>query len=109
MHEDGGGLMKIKNESRLRRLGSLLGVVSLALSCASFSYSQSEKAVQAAPPTPPALLMGAAWYPEQWPESRWEADLDLMQKAHLHMVRLGEYTWSRIEPQEGQYDFDWLE
>ena len=92
-----------------RRFGSLLGVVSLVLCGTSFSYSQSEKAVQVAPPTPPTLLMGAAWYPEQWPESRWETDLDLMQKAHLHMVRLGEYTWSRIEPQEGQYDFDWLE
>ncbi len=53
--------------------------------------------------------MGAAWYPEQWPESRWEKDLELMQKAHLHMVRLGEYTWSRMSPQEGHYDFDWLE
>jgi hypothetical protein len=30
---------------------------------------------------PPPLLPGAAWYPEQWPESRWNADLGLMQKA----------------------------
>jgi beta-galactosidase len=58
---------------------------------------------------PPALLLGAAWYPEQWPESRWNADLDLMQKAHLHVVRVGEFAWTSLEPQEGKYDLDWLE
>lgn len=58
---------------------------------------------------PPPLLLGAAWYPEQWPESRWTADLDLMQKAHMHMVRIGEFAWSTMEPREGQYDLDWLE
>lgn len=58
---------------------------------------------------PPALLLGAAWYPEQWPESRWEADLELMQKAHLHVVRVGEFAWTALEPEEGKYELDWLE
>lgn len=60
-------------------------------------------------PAPPSLLLGAAWYPEQWPEPRWNADLDLMQKAHIHLVRIGEFSWSRLEPQEGKYDIDWME
>ena len=60
-------------------------------------------------PSPPPVLLGTAWYPEQWPESRWEADLALMQQAGIHMVRVGEFAWSRMEPSEGQYDFDWLE
>lgn len=55
------------------------------------------------------LLMGSAWYPEQWPESRWDADLNLMEKAHLRVARVGEFAWSREEPQEGRYDFEWLE
>ena len=59
-------------------------------------------------PAPP-ILLGTAWYPEQWPESRWEADLTLMQQAGIHMVRVGEFAWSRMEPAEGQYDLDWLE
>jgi len=58
--------------------------------------------------TGPALL-GAAWYPEQWPESRWDQDLRLMEEAHLHVVRVGEFAWSRMEPAEGHYDLDWLE
>jgi len=58
---------------------------------------------------PPPILLGTAWYPEQWPESRWEADLTLMQQAGIHMVRVGEFAWSRMEPSEGQFDLDWLE
>jgi len=57
----------------------------------------------------PSLLLGAAWYPEQWPESRWEADLSLMEAAHIHFVRVGEFAWSSLEPHEGDYEFDWLE
>lgn len=29
---------------------------------------------QAGPGQLPPLLLGTAWYPEQWPEARWEAD-----------------------------------
>jgi beta-galactosidase len=32
-----------------------------------------------------------------------------MEDAHLHFVRVGEFAWSRMEPTEGHYDFDWLE
>ncbi len=92
----------------VRRFRSFLSVFSIAAFAVSSAYSQNGNAVRKLP-APPPLLMGAAWYPEQWPESRWETDLELMQKAHLHMVRLGEYSWSRIEPEEGRYDLDWLE
>ena len=57
----------------------------------------------------PPLLLGAAWYPEQWPESRWEKDLSEMAAAHIDVVRVGEFAWSTMEPSEGQYDFGWLE
>ena len=58
---------------------------------------------------PPALYLGTAWYPEQWPESRWDADLTLMEQAHVRFVRIGEFAWSRLEPSEGHYDLDWLD
>jgi beta-galactosidase len=60
-------------------------------------------------PPPPPLLLGTAWYPEQWPESRWDADLALMRESGVHMVRVSEFAWSRMEPEEGKYDFDWLD
>ena len=54
------------------------------------------------------LWIGAAWYPEQWPEARWAEDLKLMKAAHVNVVRIGEFAWSRMEPREGEYDMDWL-
>ena len=60
-------------------------------------------------PRQDAVLVGTAWYPEQWPESRWEADLKLMEDAHIKMVRVAEFSWSRLEPSEGHYDLDWLD
>jgi beta-galactosidase len=64
---------------------------------------------QTTPATPPALYLGTAWYPEQWPESRWDADLALMEAAHIRFVRIGEFAWSKLEPSEGHYDLDWLD
>ena len=73
----------------------------LAPACAPiFAQNQS--------PAIPSLLLGAAWYPEQWPETRWDADLQLMQDAHLHVVRVGEFAWSSLEPSEGHFTLDWL-
>src|SRR5215475_12998738 len=57
----------------------------------------------------PPLLLGAAWYPEQWPESRWDADLSLMEAAHINFVRVSEFAWSTMEPKEGDYQLDWLD
>jgi beta-galactosidase len=59
--------------------------------------------------TPNAPLLGSAWYPEQWPESRWDADLQLMEDAHMNVVRVGEFAWSTEEPSEGHFDLDWLD
>jgi len=54
-------------------------------------------------------MLGAAWYPEQWPESQWESDLALMEAAHINFVRVAEFAWSTMEPKEGDYQLDWLE
>jgi len=53
--------------------------------------------------------MGTDWYPEQWPDARWETDLRMMEAAHLNIVRIAEFAWSRMEPSEGHFDFDWLD
>lgn len=84
--------------------GRMLAAIILAVGVA-----QAAGAAAASAQTVPALLLGSAWYPEQWPESRWDADLALMEAAHLHVVRIGEFAWSRMEPAEGHYDLDWLE
>ncbi len=60
-------------------------------------------------PGVPPLLLGAAWYPEQWPESTWEKDLALMEAGHIHLARVAEFAWSTMEPAEGSFDFAWLD
>ncbi|HEY0308412.1 MAG TPA: beta-galactosidase [Acidobacteriaceae bacterium] len=87
-----------------------LSILTVGLLCGAMMHAQSTpRNPTASVPPPPSLMLGAAWYPEQWPEPRWEADLQLMQDARLHVVRVGEFAWSTLEPKEGEYDLDWLE
>lgn len=51
---------------------------------------------------------GVAYYPEYWPESRWDEDIRLMQEAHINLVRIGEFAWAAMEPAEGEFTLDWL-
>lgn len=55
------------------------------------------------------LQLGTAYYPEQWPESRWPEDAELMSRAGIRTVRLGEFAWHTFEPTEGKFEFGWLE
>ncbi len=55
------------------------------------------------------LHLGAAWYPEHWPETRWGEDVKLMRDAGLTVVRVGEFAWSSLEPREGAFNLGWLE
>ncbi|HSV84937.1 MAG TPA: beta-galactosidase [Levilinea sp.] len=52
---------------------------------------------------------GVDYYPEHWSEERWPVDAGLMQAAGFNVVRLAEFAWSRLEPQDGCFDFGWLD
>ncbi|NJC23911.1 beta-galactosidase [Arthrobacter pigmenti] len=52
---------------------------------------------------------GGDYNPEQWPESVWPEDVERMREAGVTMVSLGIFAWSRIQPAEDVYDFDWLD
>jgi len=55
------------------------------------------------------MYYGADYYPEHWPEERWEIDANLMESAGINVVRLAEFAWVKLEPKEGYYDFSWLD
>jgi beta-galactosidase len=57
----------------------------------------------------PPLLVGAAWYPEQWDEATADHDLQTMEAAHIHLARVAEFAWSAMEPEEGHYNWGWLD
>ena len=64
------------------------------------------------------MYFGVDYYPELWvhplggtadkPEACWERDAELMAKAGINVVRMGELSWGICEREEGKYDFDWL-
>ena len=103
--------------SSLRRILLFACVLCLPLFAARATRAKHAPAAPATDPDAAAvtaveqmpLLLGTDWYPEQWPESRWDADLELMEAAHIHVVRITEFAWSTMEPTEGHYDFVWLD
>jgi len=54
-------------------------------------------------------LYGAAYYSEYTPTDRLDEDIRLMKEAGLTVVRVGESTWSLFEPQDGQFEFGWMD
>ena len=55
------------------------------------------------------IHFGVDYYPEHWPRERWETDAKLMQEMGVQVVRMAEFSWFKMEPSEGNFDFEWLE
>jgi beta-galactosidase len=55
------------------------------------------------------MKLGVCYYPEQWPESWWADDARQMVEVGIEYVRIAEFAWSRIEPQPGDFNWDWLD
>lgn len=54
---------------------------------------------------------GCDYNPDQWqdyPEVL-EKDIELMKKAGCNVMSVGVFSWARLEPQEGVFDFEWLD
>ena len=63
----------------------------------------------------PNVLYGAAYYNEYMPgddaahAARLTKDVALMKDAGLSVVRMGESTWSLWEPEDGRFDYAWMD
>ena len=56
------------------------------------------------------LMYGGDYNPEQWfdyPEIL-KKDIEMMKEAGINEVSLGIFSWAKLEPQDGVYDFQWL-
>ncbi len=57
------------------------------------------------------IAHGGDYNPDQWirtPEI-WDEDIRLMKLANVNCATVGIFAWSLIEPQEGVYNFEWLD
>lgn len=59
----------------------------------------------------PHLIHGADYNPEQWihDKSVWDRDMELMLQANCNEMNVGIFSWSMLEPREGEYDFSFLD
>ena len=57
------------------------------------------------------MLHGADYNPEQWIDvpGIWGEDVRLMKLSHSNVVAVGIFSWTMLEPQEGVFQFEWLD
>jgi len=70
-------------------------------------------AAQAQRPGLPAsrepIQFGAFYYPEQWPRAQWARDLQGIARLGFDFTHYAEFSWTYLEPEEGEFDFAWLD
>ncbi len=57
----------------------------------------------------PHFLHGGDYNPDQWTEDVWLEDMRLMKLANCNTMSVAIFAWARLEPEEGRYDFAWLD
>jgi beta-galactosidase len=55
------------------------------------------------------MKIGVFYYPEQWPDNQWERDFNNMAGFGFEFTHLAEFSWTYLEPEEGRFDFSWLD
>ena len=59
------------------------------------------------------MNFGMCYYPEYYKLSEADKmiseDIDMLKEMNMDVVRIAEFTWCLIEPEEGVYEFDWLD
>src|SRR5580698_6144719 len=93
-----------------RILCELLIAAAMSLACVS-AFAQKPTVPPGA--SQPTILYGAAYYNEYMPADlqpgRLEKDVALMKAAGISVVRMGESTWSLWEPQDGHFEYAWMD
>lgn len=57
------------------------------------------------------IIHGGDYNPDQWIHTKeiWDEDMRLMNLAHVNSATVGIFSWSLLEPREGEFDFSWLD
>ncbi len=97
----------MKKQTLLRRL-SLLLVACLVLNFSAVRSSAEESARRFFP-VKDLMRVGVYYYPEHWPREQWDRDFANMEKMGFEFVHMAEFAWAFMEPEEGKFDFEWLD
>lgn len=55
------------------------------------------------------MVLGTCYYPEHWPENLWEEDLERMLECGIQVIRIAEFAWSKVEPNEGVFTYEFFD
>jgi beta-galactosidase len=55
------------------------------------------------------ITTGTFYYPEHWSESQWDRDFKNIAAMGFEYVHMAEFAWAFLEPEQGKYDFSWLD
>lgn len=55
------------------------------------------------------IYYGGDYNPDQWDEATIDEDMRLFREAGINLVTLPVFSWAKLEPDEGIYDFEWLD
>jgi len=55
------------------------------------------------------ITTGIYYYPEHWSESQWDRDIKKISEMGYEFVHIAEFAWFKMEPEEGKFDFAWLD
>ncbi|WP_202020444.1 beta-galactosidase [Mucilaginibacter mali] len=82
------------------------GVIAAALLSSLNSFAQKgEKFFNKAD----LMQFGVYYYPEQWPKEQWARDIKRIGELGFDFTHYAEFAWANMEPEEGKFDFAWLD
>jgi beta-galactosidase len=91
--------------NQLWRGASVLLLAGLVVGSPHVQAQSSEKFF----PAKDLTTVGVYYYPEHWDPGQWERDFRNMAAMGFEFTHFAEFAWAELEPEEGRYDFAWLD
>jgi beta-galactosidase len=99
----------VRSLFKLRRALLTLGLICTLLASVADAQRLDGKETERHFPAAEMMTIGVYYYPEAWPPEQWERDIQNIKRFGFEFIHVGEFAWAFMEPEEGKYDFAWLE
>jgi len=81
----------------------------IVISLLSWLFAMPQQKASTFFPDSDLVTTGIYYYPEHWSENQWERDIEKISAMGFEFVHLAEFAWFKMEPQEGKFNFAWLD